>query len=232
MARMGLGVVVRREDGRVRSLLAPMVALLLTVMTGVALASHTVTFEISPNPVVAGNDVTVEVTTTGHGGMNPFQLHICSLTTNVGTDEDPNWQPSGGGTAAADCLTNDPALAMWQELVNRGQRTTEHCATDPDSCVIAILFDTTPYIGFPDPYSVGFRGQHPPGGGHEGTQVHVGDLVINQPAAGSGDRHTGCNGLENAYSRVTGNNEAGKGQGKGAQVLQALAEDKGCDLGG
>jgi hypothetical protein len=39
-----------------------------------------------------------------------------------------------------------------------------------------------------------------------------------------------CHGIQNAYSRVTGNHGASQGQGKAAEALARVAQERGCEL--
>jgi hypothetical protein len=175
---------------------------------GLALASsHDIElgFSVSGTPVtsvVAGT--TVDVTGTKSDDQDTFgnwlQIHQCKV------EGIPSpWQACVGSEAEG----------VW------GEPLAQAAAATNDSVTYA--FDTTGLGGI----TAGFRAQWVPPGSHSGA-IDYGNLTITLPSNGSS--HPGCQGIENAYEKVTGNNGSTKGNGKGAQALAAVAEKLGCDI--
>ncbi len=199
----------------------PLALALLMAMAAVAWADHTVSLQFALSSdatktaitsVTEGNDVDVIFQT--NRSMGNAKLFQCFLR-----DADGNTLSEPGPVVACGIQNaEDPALpsGRWVELATAaGTASTTH------------VFDTSGLAG----YVVGFLVQHSPLNHDEGVALVTANLTISQQPA-DGDGHPGCQGIENAYERVTGNNGASQSKGKGAEALERVAQRLGCDLSG
>jgi hypothetical protein len=190
------------------------VALLGLVAAPVA-ADHTVTLAFDPaSPVVTGTVVDVNFQTNRSQGN--AKLYQCfdrdPATGTIGTEPMP---------VAVCGMVEDLNAAPLAAATGAWVETMTADATN----LTTYVFDTDGFIG-----TAGFAVQHPPLNHETGEQTFA-NLVVNPAGNGNGgDRHPGCNGIENALERVTTNNGAAKGNGKAAEVLAVLADKFNCDV--
>jgi hypothetical protein len=185
-------------------------ALGIFAFLGMVSGAHTVTLNFNPaSPVAEGTLVDVNFQTNRTQGN--AKLFVCHLRSAQGATLPEYGAVSVCGIQNAEEPANVDGIWVALGTANETYLTTH-------------VFNTAGLGGF----TIGFLVQHPPLNETEGTALVTGDLVVNP--TGNGDGHPGCNGVENAYEKVTGNNGATKGQGKGAEALQKVAQKLGCDL--
>jgi hypothetical protein len=156
----------------------------------------------------------VDFVATSAAGGNHVQIHQCLTRDRV-----------AGGNAVvtpdqplpvAACEVNNPDFGnpdgVW---VLRDQENPPGPAE--------YAWNTTNFVGS----VAGFRAQRAPVQGHADGHRYIQLTVV---VGGGGDGHPGCRGIQNAYSKVTSNNGASKGKGKGAEALEDVAGKLGCDL--
>jgi hypothetical protein len=179
---------------------------MLAAMALSATAGGVITLTATPNPVVAGNNVAVEATTTQFVPKNQtdlswgnnLTLYICYTLDGTGI---PTTEPA----ASASCESpGEPAEFGW---VQKDQ-------ADPEEG-LSYTLATTGLAG----RTVGLLVEHDPVQGISGSRAFA-NVDVTAPAVVT-ERHAGCNGIDKAVAKV-------KPGGKAQKQLDDLSEKFNC----